>query len=87
LLEKLDDVGVRYTSLDADKNEKYADDVEDLIGTSSYPIVIVEVKKLFPFFIFRAETADEVGETSTGNAVKIGSLSINSMVEITLRLV
>ena len=87
LLEKLDDAGVRYTSLDADENEKYADDVEDLIGTNSYPIVIVEVKKLFPFFIFRAETTDQVGEEPLENAVKIGTLSIDSMVEITSKLV
>lgn len=84
LLSKLDKVNIKYTSLDADEHGDFADKVEDLIGTNSYPIVIVDVQNLFPFFIFRAETIDQVGEASLKNAVKIGTLSIDSMVEITL---
>lgn len=84
LSNKLDNLGIKYTSLDADEHEDFADKVEDLIGTNSYPIVIIDVPKLFPFFIYRAETMKEVGEASLKNAVKIGTLSIDSMAEITL---
>jgi len=86
LIKELDLRGVEYTSLDADEVSDYADKVEELIGTNAYPIIILEFSNCIPFYIYRAEEYDQMGEASLNNAVKIGTISIASMVEITINL-
>lgn len=86
LVEALDKAGVKYTSIDADENGRFADKIEEIVNTDTYPIVIIEVEGLFPFYIFRAQTYEEVGEASLKNAVKIGTMSVESMVEVILNL-
>ncbi len=86
LIGALDKAGVKYTSIDADENGEFADKIEEIVNTEVYPIVIIEVERLFPFYIFRAQTYEEMGEASLDNAVKIGTMSIESMVEIILNL-
>lgn len=87
LVEKLDKENIEYTSLDANKNGALADEVEELLDTDLYPITILEIEGLSPFFLFRAETYDEVGEAVVGNAVKVGVSSIDSMVYTLLKLI
>ena len=86
LIGELNIHGVEYTSYDADEVSDYADWVEEKIGTNTYPIVILEIGDLAPFYIFRAEDYEDMGESSLEDAVKIGTMSINSMVEIILNL-
>lgn len=87
LIRELNIHGIEYTSFDAEEVPDYADEVEEKIGTNAYPIVILEIGKLAPFYIFRAEDYNDMGESSLGDAVKIGTISINSMVEIILNLI
>ncbi len=86
LIRELNIHGVEYTSHDADEVSDYADWVEDKIETNTYPIVILEIGNSAPFYIFRAEDYKDMGESSLGDAVKIGTMSIDSMVEIILNL-
>ena len=87
LIRELNIHGIEYTSHDAEEVPDYADWVEDKIGTNTYPIIILEIGDLAPFYIFRAEDYNDMGESSLGDAVKIGTVSINSMVEIILNLI
>ena len=82
LIEKLNDKGINYRSLDADTHSNFADEVEDLIQTNQYPIVILESSGSKPVYLFRAEDAKELGQKDLGVATKVGVLSIKSMVEI-----
>ena len=87
LISKLELYGVKYESIDADDNWRFADSVEEIVDVSSYPMIIIEDKRLVPFYIFRAESVDQIGEASLQRAVKIGAMSIDSMVDITLNLI
>lgn len=87
LIKELNIRGIDYISLDADEVSDYADWVQEKIGVNIYPIVVLEIGNLAPFYIFRADNYDDMGESSLEDAVKIGTISIDSMVEIILNLI
>jgi len=87
LVGALEKAGVRYTSIDADEYGDFADKVELIVGTNSYPIVIVDLEDGNSHFLFRAEEYDETKGTSLINAAKTGVLSINELVEKILKLI
>lgn len=87
LISKLGLYEVKYELIDADEDWRFADKVEEVVDASSYPMIIIEDKRLVTFYIFRAESVDQIGEASLQGAVKIGAMSIDSMVDITLNLI
>jgi glutaredoxin len=87
LISKLELYEVEYELIDADEDWRFADRVEEIVDASSYPMIIIEDKGFLTFYIFRAESIDQIGEASLQRAVKIGAMSIDSMVDITLNLI
>ena len=84
LIEQLDWREVSYTSIDANDNGELADDIEALLNTDIYPIIIIKINDQSPYFIFRAKTYKELGETSMKDGSKIGVMDVNTMVETVL---
>lgn len=79
LTEKLDAHKIKYESIDADTNSELADQLEELLNTSYYPIIILETEERSTY-IFRPDEAGDVGYTSLGSKVgKIGCLTIEAM--------
>lgn len=79
LIEKLDAYKMVYETIDANENSKLADQLEDLLNTEYYPIIIVETEELSTY-IYRPKKLDDTGYTSLGSKViKIGCLTIDSM--------
>ena len=69
-----------YESIDADKDSTLADQLEDLLNTTYYPIVIVETDTMSSY-IYRSSELPGVGITSLGSKTeKIGCLDIDTMV-------
>lgn len=87
LMEELDNCNVNYASFDADEVSDFADKIEIIVGTTAYPIVIVDSEEEGPHFLFRAKTYDEVGTTPLIDAKKTGTYSIGEMVEMILKLI
>ena len=71
---------ITYESIDADKESALADQLEDLLYTTYYPIVITETDTMSSY-IFRAADVSGVGITSLGSKTeKIGCVDIDTMV-------
>ena len=71
---------ITYESIDADKDSTLADQLEDLLNTTYYPIVIVETDTMSSY-IYRAVDVAGVGITSLGSKTeKIGCIDIDTMV-------
>lgn len=87
LLEELDSKSISYESFDADEHDKLADEVEDFTGIISYPIVIITSKSSIPtFYLYKASSTEEIGESIIGGAVKIGHLTTTSLVDNLINL-
>jgi glutaredoxin len=86
LIEGLDNIGLEYEAYDADEHSKFADNIEAIVDTNAYPIVIVGMANENPYFLFRAEVYSEVGEVPIEEGVKVGTLSIGEMIEKILKL-
>lgn len=87
LIEKLDREGITYESIDADKYGDIADKVEDFTGILNYPIVIITSTTSLPtFYLFKASSTEELGESVLGSAVKVGHLTIDSLLENLINL-
>jgi glutaredoxin len=71
---------ISFETIDADKEGALADQLEDLLNTTYYPIVIVETDTTSSYF-YRAVDIAGVGITSLGSKVeKIGCVDIETMV-------
>ena len=71
---------VSFETIDADKESALADQLEDLLNTTSYPMVIVETDNMSSYFCKAADIAD-VGITSLGSKIeKIGCVDMETMV-------
>ena len=71
---------VSFETIDADKEGTLADQLEDLLNTTSYPIVIVETDAMSSY-IYRASDVAGVGITSLGSKTeKIGCIDMETMV-------
>ena len=84
LIERLHDKGIKYTSIDANVHNTLADEVEDLIETTEYPIVILHSNKSKPTYLFRALDMSDIGVKDIGVATKVGFTSVKAMVEYIL---
>lgn len=79
LIEKLDAHKIAYESIDADKNSRLADQLEELLNTEYYPIIILETEERSTY-IFRPSKMDDTGYTSLGSKVgKIGCHTLEAM--------
>jgi len=79
LIEKLDAHKIVYETIDADQDSRLADQLEDLLNTEYYPIIILETDELSTY-IFRPKKMEDTGYTSLGSKVgKIGCLTIEAM--------
>lgn len=87
LVEKLEANNIPYIPIDANANGKLADKIEALLNTEIYPIVILELGNNPPFYLFRANEYDEVGESTVNGGIKVGTISIDAMVEIISNLI
>lgn len=71
---------VSFETIDADKESALADQLEDLLNTTYYPIVIVETDTMSSY-IYRAVDVAGVGITSLSSKIeKIGCIDIDTMV-------
>jgi glutaredoxin len=86
LIEKLDKKGIPYSLIDANNNGELADEIEALLNTDIYPIILIKIYNQYTYFIFRAKTYEELGETSIKGSSKIGVTDVNAMVEAILNL-
>lgn len=79
LIEKLDAHKMVYETIDADQDSRLADQLEDLLNTEYYPIIILETDELSTY-IFRPTKMEDTGYTSLGSKVgKIGCHTIEAM--------
>lgn len=68
-----------YETVDANEDSRLADQLEDLLNTEYYPIIILETDELSTY-IYRPSKVDDAGYTSLGSKVgKIGCLTIEAM--------
>lgn len=80
LMGALKSHNITYESIDADKEGALADQLEDLLNTTYYPIVLIETNTMTSY-IFRAVDVAGVGITSLGSKTeKIGCIDIDTMV-------
>jgi len=87
LMDRLDNVGIKYESFDADEHSDLADQVENFTGIRNYPIVIVTSTDSTPVtYLFKASSTEEVGKTTVKNAIKIGHLTTDSLVDNIINL-
>lgn len=89
LVEAFDREGIIYQSVDANENEKLADDVEDFLGVNTYPIVLVSSSKkgLPSFYFYRADSLELVGESIKHGAVRVGHYDLNSMIDNIINII
>jgi glutaredoxin len=89
LIEAFDREGIVYDSIDANENEKLADDVEDFIGVNTYPIVLMSSSKkgLPSFYFYRADSLELAGEKTKDGAVLVGHYDLNSMINNIVNIV
>lgn len=81
LREELDKEGVSYELINVTGTNELADQVEDLLGTENYPIVIVEDSNT-TYYVFRAEHIYEAGEVKLSNgSIKLGAISLKGIVD------
>ena len=79
LTEKLDAHKIVYETVDANEDSRLADQLEELLNTEYYPIIILETEERSTY-IFRPTKMDDAGYTSLGSKVgKIGCLTIEAM--------
>lgn len=81
LTTELKALKIKYESIDADVSTRFADDIERLIKTSAYPIIILEQ---FPIttFLFRATEASELGLQAIDHHMnRLGCATVETMVE------
>lgn len=79
LTEKLDAHKIVYETVDANEDSRLADQLEELLNTEYYPIIILETEERSTY-IFRPTKMEDTGYTSLGNKVgKIGCLTIEAM--------
>ena len=77
----LDDLGITYTSIDANDNGKLADEVELLLDTYIYPIVIVTTPDT-KTYLHLADNSAELGYYPLNYQVsKIACATTDEMVE------
>ena len=71
---------IPFETIDADKESALADQLEDLLNTTYYPIVIVETDAMSSYYC-RATDVAGVGVKSLGSKTeKIGCVDIETMV-------
>lgn len=88
LVGKLDNKGIDYESLDADEYSDFADGVEDFTGIRNYPIVIVTFGSSYlTFYLYKASSTEEIGESVIGEAIKVGHFTIDSLIENLIGLI
>jgi len=76
----LESHNITYETIDADKESTLADQLEDLLNTTYYPIVLIDTD-IMTSYIFRAVDVAGVGITSLGSKTeKIGCIDIDTMV-------
>lgn len=86
LVEKLDNSGIAYTALDANENGELADQVEDYLNTTIYPMVLVENSNPALVYIVRAKEEGQAGEFTLKEGIKIVVTSVDSMINVILKL-
>ena len=80
LIKELDILKIKYESIDADDNSILADDVERLIKTSAYPILILEQPPITTF-LFRATDTPELGLNFIDHHMnRLGCSNVGAMV-------
>jgi glutaredoxin len=80
LKDVLNTNNIPFETIDADEESTLADQLEDLLNTLYYPIVIVETDTMSSY-IYRASDVAGVGIKSLGSKTeKIGCIDIESMV-------
>ena len=81
LREELDGRGIGYEIVNVTGDCKLADDVEALLGTENYPIVIIE-DSVKTYYVFRAEHVYEAGmKEIEGGSMRFGTLTLKGLVE------
>ena len=79
LIEKLDAYKIEYKTVDADQNSRLADQLEDLLNTEYYPIIILETDELTTY-IYRPKKMDDAGYTWLSDRVgKVACFTIDAM--------
>lgn len=85
--KQLEDLGIEFESLDANKEEDLADRTESLLDTLLYPIIIVD-RPIDVWYLFRPQNTKEVGKiTPMGfKNFKLGCNTIADLVKETVKL-
>lgn len=82
----LDKANVEYEAIDADQNDKLADYVEDLTGTNTYPILIIEKSNQIAY-LFRADDAEQLKARIVGDSEMVcGFFNADSMMDYLITL-
>ena len=83
LVVNLTQEGIPFEFRDVDLKEhsNLADRMEALLGTSTYPMIIIE-RLDGTKYLYRVDTMDEAKERPVSFATKIGCVSTDSMVAI-----
>ena len=85
-MEALDKASVEYVAIDADQNDKLADYVEDLTGTNTYPILILEKPTQVAYF-FRADNAEQLKSRIVSDTEMVcGFFNADSMMDYLITL-
>lgn len=79
LTTKLDVLRIKYEAIDADVNTTLADDIERLIQSTTYPILLLE-KPPINTILFRTTEAEKLGlHVIDHHTNKLGCVTIDNM--------
>lgn len=82
LVRKLNAKQVAYSTIDADIESDFADEVEDLLDVYVYPIVRIEDNAGRYKYLYRAANSKELGSKEINGGIKVGVLGIDEIVAI-----